>query len=42
MDGLGRLLDEMLEHSTNMVSFGAGDYVREKYPELVTNFRKKS
>ena len=42
MDGLDRLLGEMLEHPTNMVSFGAGDYLREKYPELITNFRKKS
>ncbi len=42
LDGLDRLLEEMLEHPTNMVSFGAGDYLREKYPEIVTNFRKKS
>lgn len=42
IDGLSRLLEEMLEHPTNMVSFGAGDYIKEKYPEIVTNFRKKS
>ncbi len=42
IDGIGRMLDELLTHPTTLYSFGAGDYFLEKEPELILNFRKKA
>lgn len=42
IDGIERMFDEMLMKDGTLLSFGAGDYYMEKYPDLVKNFRKKS
>ncbi len=42
LDGIERMFDELLVHPTELFSFGAGDYLLSKQPELIKNFRKKA
>lgn len=41
-DGIERMFDELMTHSTPLYSFGAGDYFLEKEPNLVRKYRNKS
>lgn len=42
VDGARDLLFAMVEEEGDLVSFGAGDYLLGKYPEMVEDFRRKA
>jgi len=42
IDGIEKMSDELLKDSNEMLSFWAGDYFLEKYPNIIETFRKKS
>lgn len=42
IDGIVKMSDELLKDSSEMLSFWAGDYFLEKYPDIVLAFRSKS